>query len=266
MTWTDPRSGLQWATRERLKAAHLNSFIYDLLVTQCPRFIDGGSWTPTGIVRVLGSVGMAVAALRGQTDVTPDGGTDARLRVLPTGGNNTTIDSAGVTSTGFGFPSTVDVELNIPLAGSYGDVGNWLLLANASTPYGRWFSQSSVASAVQFMVSLPPLPNGVTIKSVGALLKGAGHASLPAIKPSVALREIATTTRAATSLGAVTDTSASVGVYDALHWVDIPSIGATYSRAKEYELMVTGEASTNSVVGLQLQALRVVYTSGALTR
>jgi hypothetical protein len=118
------------------------------------------------------------------------------------------------------------------------------------------FIQNTVSSAGTLYLPLNNIIDGSTLTSVTVTLAGAsysgaaGHGgSLPATMPTLKLyRQDQGSPPAQTQIGGTTtDSSANAAAYDAAHSVTISGLSEAVVQTKQYYLLLTGEASTNSV-------------------
>lgn len=121
----------------------------------------------------------------------------------------------------------------------------------ASSPGGALI-QTQVDATAQYIAMFPVvLPPGDDILAVTTVLHGTigsagAHADLPGLMPQIALVSVdAAGTQ--TTIDTVTDSSASVGAYDANHSV-VLALGApeTVSGSNAYYVLVLGEAGSDS--------------------
>jgi hypothetical protein len=107
------------------------------------------------------------------------------------------------------------------------------------------------------------VPAKGTFSSVAVLVTGAAtHAGVPATKPTLSLWKSSTVRSAKTQIGAtITDPSASVGAYDADHWITLSGLSEVVAADTTYFLKVTNEASTNAAAqGLRIGMCKAVFT------
>lgn len=145
---------------------------------------------------------------------------------------------------------------------SVGDLGNgahhWSALG-----LGRAIRQETLSANVFARKVITPeiAPHGATVTSITARLIGAsGHGGLPANMPDVMFYKYSVD-GSYTSIGTATDSSGTVGAYEANHAVTLGSMSevldySTYS----YEILVSGEASTNAADDLDLTGASITYT------
>jgi hypothetical protein len=280
---------LGWVTGELLTDAQLNAL--NAMLPKIPNFLEGSSHTPSGEVKLLGTVGMRIATMRGATRVTPDGdATPASITVGVSGspaGNTIITDgtieaenvlgsdviATNVTADTFNYDSSAEVTINVPLISWMDPDGTnytkqWETTTSSANPrFGKLFYQSAVTGVTTIYFHLPLLPTGCTIKRVGARLHGAGwvnnHGSnRPANMPTIELIKIDAAARTMTSVVSATDASASAAAYDVLHWVDTADVSHAYDPSAEYAISILGESGANSVVNaLTLNSLRLTYSS-----
>lgn len=275
MVWTDTHAAA-WALRERLKSSDITNYLQNLLRDQCARFVDGSTHTPVAEVQVLGTHGMRIETLRGTIRLTSDSDANpANLTVGNIGDPDVLIGSGNVVvDTSFSFSSAADVQVNVSLAGFHAETG-WTEGYARSGRYGRTFAQSATGAAMELHIPIPRLMDGCTIKTFGALLDGdgggfghSGSGILPVHLPVLGLLKIDPSTRVETLVGSVTDPSANVAAYDALHWVDrVGNLAHAYDPQAEYVLRLSGETGANAVNGaLCVYGMRLTYTATELRR
>lgn len=134
--------------------------------------------------------------------------------------------------------------------------------AQAGSAYA--INQVSAAAAYILFVELLQ-PKSCTLTSITATLAGAsGHGGLPATMPKVTLmRQDTGSLSAPTSVATATDTSGSVGVYEAIHTVSLTGLSEVlaFDSGSRYYLKIEGEASTNAIAGLALLNLEGEVTA-----
>lgn len=287
-----------WLLGELLTPAQANAL--NAMLPKIPNFLEGSSHTPSGIVEVLGSVGMKIATLRGPTQMTHDGANEPSLTLVnnaasrtvsatPATGRLTATAGAksayldGVTgkvmaTDGFEFTAGVDITVDVPtgdpipqnkLTGALPAL--WVRDRDTSSPFGFNWLQDTVASAhseYDLFFRIPRLPGG-SIKSVQVYRTvGSGHAGLPANMPEVGLYSVDGTTRTRTIVGSATDPSPSVPSYEAAGWHTYTlSSPLPIVQGDAYYIRYRGEAGANALVQrVRLRAVSVTYTTAALHR
>jgi hypothetical protein len=120
--------------------------------------------------------------------------------------------------------------------------------------------QSSTTPGSNVIVPLPRPPYG-KILEIQALVKGAsGHGALPATKPKCELyRQDYLMTGSGTLVATATDSSATVGAYEAGHVIDLFAVNHTLVGQDFYYLILTGESGANSQTGLLLSGFAVYW-------
>ena len=117
--------------------------------------------------------------------------------------------------------------------------------------------QNSAATAWGVWVELPQ-PRAGTLTALAAILLGdpGTHAGLPGTMPTLTLFR-QSGTGAPVSVATVTDTSASVAVYEAVHLLSLTGISETLDTTSptRYYAYITGEAGANSQLNLALVSL-----------
>lgn len=116
------------------------------------------------------------------------------------------------------------------------------------------YSQASVATAVSIVFEPQFLPVGqITDFKIGLSHPVGGHGSLPATMPRfLLLKRAVAATGSPTTIADVTDSSASVGAYEAYHEVAATGLTETLSVGNVYILLINGEAGANSIAGLAI--------------
>jgi len=125
-----------------------------------------------------------------------------------------------------------------------------------------YWEQTDINTGNHFRFGLEGLPRGVTITAVIAHVKGAsGHAGLPAVVPAVALGQLNVTTGTITSVGIAGDPSVSVGGYQGYHFISLTGLSQSLNTSNPYIISFRGESTTNALVGLQVYAIEVQYST-----
>lgn len=140
------------------------------------------------------------------------------------------------------------------------DPTEWL--CNTITGTGNWYA---LGSAGEVLTQPIHVPFGATITGVSVYVQGdSGHVGLPGTPPILNLHETDVTTGVVTSYGSYSDTSASVGAYQAVHAITSGTISVATSRAAcRYTLALQTEAGANAKTLLQYLGARVSYTIAA---
>lgn len=136
--------------------------------------------------------------------------------------------------------------VNVPLA----------FIENASSRFifrqGKW-SQGDVTDGGGLWLPLPFTGGsctGVIVSVNGDWLSAGTHAGLPATMPAVELfKSDGTASALPTSLGSQSDTSGSVGAYEATHDIELTISAESITDDVALWVKVTGEASTNALAG-----------------
>jgi hypothetical protein len=155
-------------------------------------------------------------------------------------------------------------ESNMPSTPiAYWHRNDWEVADNTWT-YGftpHW-GPSQLTTGGQIGLALD-LPHGCTLNTVTVYIDpAAGHGGLPTL-PNVKVYKTAPDVGTQTQLGSTsTDTSGSVGAYEAIHAMPtISSINEVIDReALRYYLVFTGEAGGNFVALLRITGVQVQYT------
>lgn len=264
-----------WLLGELLTPAQANAL--NAMLPKIPNFQEGSSHTPSAMVQLLGTAGLKVATLRGQTAMSHDGTNEPRLTITNLAGTKEVEIDGGAGSVtvtdAFLFAVSAASDVPVPLVDPFLDsAGYWTGSWGISTPYGRFYTQQSSSPSTPLIAfTVPPLPTGCTVTKVAMFINGSGgagsHGSLPANKPSLELAKVDGTTRAKTAVATVTDAPANVAAYETLHWVETTAFSHAYDRAAEYALVATGESGANSVMdALTIHAMRVTYSSAHANR
>lgn len=179
-------------------------------------------------------------------------------------------------SDAFGYLKTQADKLLVRLDGSVSGTATRFLAGHAfdgNAPSGTWvyslnggawaeFGTGTPAGQLIYPVSACELPHGATLQKIVAYLKGgAGHAAMPATKPSIKGWFTAIASETTAQLGAtVTDGSTTTVAFESLHTITIPSINHEVDRGENtYSVEVIGEAGANYAQGLQVIGIAVFY-------
>ncbi|WP_437591483.1 hypothetical protein [Sorangium sp. So ce1000] len=122
---------------------------------------------------------------------------------------------------------------------------------NFSVDADSFVTQTSTsASAVSWELDVP---HGATLTSVTIRVQPNTHGSLPATMPQIRVLRTSSNEITGQIVGSVTaDSSGSVGAYNAAHSITISGLSEVIDRSQyNYYVKLEGEASTNSMTGLQ---------------
>ncbi len=120
---------------------------------------------------------------------------------------------------------------------------------------------ASSSATVIFPVYM--IPQGVTITQVRMYIDPqAGHGALPGGMPAITLYSYSAGTTRVTE-GSQTDTSASVGAYEATHAVTLSGLSVDTTN-KGFEIAVQGEFGSDWVTGLRVRYIDITYTTNVV--
>lgn len=143
-----------------------------------------------------------------------------------------------------------DRELVIPLGAAVNSPDKWRFDA---PPY-IW-TQISTSVPIIGVWNLR-LPHRGLLTRLRVSLEGAGsHVGLPAVMPTVSLIQRGDTNSSGTLVATATDGSASTGAYQSGHIVELASLTENLGQGREYSLVITGESSTNALIGLVIKSV-----------
>jgi len=123
-----------------------------------------------------------------------------------------------------------------------------------------WTQPGTSASSIY--IALDNIIDGGTITSLRVWVKGnTGHGGLPGTMP-VASVYMVVTDGTRTLLGSQVDTAATVGAYEAVHYIDVATTSTNISQANgaRYFIDFTGESGANAVAGLAITHARLDLT------
>ena len=129
--------------------------------------------------------------------------------------------------------------------------GNWALYTNDA-----W---RNTAAGGTLWVTLDRIPHNATLDEVRMRWRGAvGHAALPTM-PKIELFRVDTDS-VRTSLGFVSDTTATIAAYEVAHNVVLPIAAVVNLASYRYVLEITGELGANFVSGAQPRGFSISST------
>jgi hypothetical protein len=159
-------------------------------------------------------------------------------------------------------PGATNGSIMVPLAAGQPDAftgGVWSWEAGGVS-LSTWV-QTDISGATPIGFELF-LPDQITVTAVRAFvvgsITGVAHASLPATKPTLKLLEIDPGAGTVTFNASQTDTSGTIGAYDAQHVILLTTSRFIASQFRRYEIRFTGEggagaqAAKLALIGLQL--------------
>ena len=226
-----------WVSKEVITPTQINQI--DLNQSRAVDGNAGGDYSPsTPIVLKTGATRMEVEedALKYQDDAFP-------LLTNRTVYGNTVVSphsfdsDAGLIST---YDTTIDFKFtSLILTQNYANATN--------TPYFYMFFNPAIRYGTLYTLIL-------TIEGV------AGHSALPGTMPQWILYKNANTT-AYTSIASATDSSATVGAYEAKHEISNSSFTETIddSNFATYLIKISGEGGTNAATGTVFYNLTAYY-------
>ena len=144
----------------------------------------------------------------------------------------------------------------LPVINGWGEAGYW----EAHPTLG--VRQTDVAGSSRVYQLELPAESAVTVTQVRARLAPAGaHGGLPANMPTLSLNYWDVATNSQFTVGTQTDTSGSVGAYEAVHLVTLTVSHALSISGRRYVIQINGESSTNALAGLRIVSLDINWTA-----
>lgn len=120
---------------------------------------------------------------------------------------------------------------------------------------------TTAKAAVYYIDSV--VPNGATITSVQAVVEGSStHSGLPALMPRLRVQDTAMYTLHSSG-DYVSDTSASVGAYEAQHTITATcDQNNVVDKTSAYRILasVSNEGGTNAIIGFTIAYVKVTFT------
>lgn len=211
---------------------------------------DGGSYAPAAPL-IIGGAGLQIAAggvPSGGVFTVVSGGT----LVIASGG---LLDVAGDLSVGGTLTISGSVTFSAPR--SYTRSVKGTIWFNASewegTSNGTVFNQANAPNSggsltpVSWVLDVPP---GSTITSITWYIDPAGgHVTLPAVMPSLLVREYNPADGTSVNVVTLTDTSASIPVYEAAHTVSSGVLSYGTNQGRTVVASMLGEKGAGEVSG-----------------
>lgn len=180
--------------------------------------------------------------------------------------------SAVVTWAGTNLPflasrTITRVQHLLPLKDDNATAENWSFIL---TPF-RWRNTGTTVGTIYLW--LDNLIDAGTLTAVHVRIKGpSGHGAFPGgapqFMPTVRVWRGDPTLGTETALGSVaTDSSASAGVYEAVHDVSVTGLTEVISETdtKHYYISITSEGGTNVILGTEIHGVRTAQTVTQLT-
>ncbi|WP_434048056.1 MULTISPECIES: hypothetical protein [Sorangium] len=125
---------------------------------------------------------------------------------------------------------------------------------------GGFVTQSSTSDANVTWEIEPP--DGSTLTSVSIVVQPNAHGSLPTVMPKLRVMRTSSNEITLQTVGSVaTDASGSTGAYNSIHPITVSGLSEAVDRSQyNYFVKLEGEASTNSMTGLQAGVPKWVAT------
>jgi hypothetical protein len=271
-----------WVSNDLITVAQINGI--DVNQSRAVDGTGGGVYTPSADIDIDGTEGLVVSADSGLTVTGTAGlivsGTNTGLTCSASGGaafsgagavaisctNGATVSGAGTLTasctgglvvSGAGGITLSTAGANITLASrsvtrtqSLAGAPD-LLFANWVSNGVDWYNGNTGAGLFLFMDRLPHagVITSVTVKYEGATGHAAFPGGAPATMPSLELIKVGSL-GSTSSIGTVSDTSASAGVYEAAHAITISGLSETTDLTTDrYVLVFTAESGINSIAG-----------------
>ena len=190
----------------------------------------------------------------GSIDVASGGVID----VAPGGAVNFAVPT-DATCTGHGT-NKIFTAADLQLADSNGDGSvEWQAFNNGSISYAKALSTDD-----NIQLGLAALPDHGVITTIVATVQGdpGSHSALPTNMPDLRLYR-QDSVGALTLEGSQSDTSGSVGAYEAVHTITISTLSEQVHGAGGNDqcfIMLANEGSTNAQPGLRVMRIKVSYT------
>lgn len=125
---------------------------------------------------------------------------------------------------------------------------------------GAW--RTSTTATLQVLSCALDLPHNAVLTSIIVYVQGgSGHGSLPTSMPILDFIRVTVAT-GATSSASATDSSATVGVYEAVHNITYtPAPGYTIDRdTYKYVVALTSESDASTIAGFKVFGIKANYT------
>jgi hypothetical protein len=251
---------------DKLPAACINQ--HDLNLTRALDGYAGGTYAPSARLIINGG-GMSIGGdgLLMDADILMPYGTNLQL-----GGSLTVPSAAAIYIEDLGsllvktradaacdtrYSRTVYINASTP--GAF-DPADYAIATEQATRY--WYALQTTACYLYLPLTM--VQPAARIIGIEAQVKGAsGHGDLPSSKPNLALVRQAPDGSATTNVASQTDTSGSVGAYEATHTItiaDLTSVPVDYV----WEILITSESGTNSVAGFTVFSVAITWDSNSI--
>lgn len=203
----------------------------------------GGTWAPAAPI-IIGGAGLSVTGPLAASNV---------AQITLAAGVHYGVSSRQITRV---------LGLHVKALGNSPQLLGWEVADNWAD-----LSQSSTSSVQNLIFELDDIPHGSVLNEVALWVEGAtGHTSVTSSisLPSITLR-IAAKTGVGTTGGSTSDGSATTSAYESGHDIRISGLSLAIDRSiNRYALSMTPETGANSVAGLSIYAVEVVYTITSL--
>lgn len=201
------------------------------------------------------AVNLAVGGTLGVTGATTLGATDIN--------GVTTLDGA-TTAADFTMSGTNKVKLasrsivRVQPFAPYSLTSTWVIVDDGT-------AYQNVDNGTDLLIIPIRPPHGTTLTAVTVYIKGAvGHAGAPSTTPQLRLQYV-TNAGGSSTVGSASDPYTSSGVYQGVHPLSVSGLGHVVDRVNNrYQLRLSGEASTNYVVGLLYYSATCTYTTTSM--
>jgi len=220
-------------------------------LTESSTFTASVTVPDDGDVRNAASVETAFQALANRTKWLTDQRTsDNATLATGLGIMNAAIDAIEALTPG--IATSLTRAVSIPGAAIVNTNTRWAL--NAS---GDW-EQTGILSSGTLELPLADFPKSGRISGISyRVAPGTGRGGLPGGMPVYKLLQYDAFTDTTTIISSVTDSSASVGAYEAAHTQAVTGLTHNISATSTYSLLIEGEWSTNAQIGLVFRGARI---------
>lgn len=216
----------------------------------------------SGVASGIGLINSAVLTLDDTAEISLTGSSSLQV------GTGCSFDAIAGSAASFAGSVTlgtgVEIEFNAPrsyeasVKGVQGfDATEWsssLGYVNQHTPP----NSGGVQTPVAWILDVPP---GATITAIYARVDPAGaHGALPGTLPSLNVQEHDPSDGTSSAIANISDSSGSVGVYEAAHDISATGLSHTTSTGTVVYAFAYGEKGANEVAGLLFYPPRVAFT------
>ena len=247
---------------DRLPAACVNQLDLNLM-----RAIDGyagGSYTPSVAISI-GGQGLSVSGnfACGNALITGTVGFGgASVTTVAAGGSFSFESGAGLglaaraNATCTAYTRTVYIDASTP---GWGDA---TFIQDNSGGTLFWTTTQSDACYLYLPVSMVPLAASIT--EIEAQVCGAtGHGGLPSNMPSLGIMRTDPDGTSPTSAGSQSDTSATVGAYEATHPITLTGLNLQPTNYV-WKIVVTSESGTNAMADLKVYSIGITWSTNSI--